>query len=95
MTTYVWRNGKFVDKKTGEPMTYKDPNAICAPMVMSDIPEYRSPIDSKPITSRSHRREDLRANGCIEVPPPTKPRGFKNERYAKRHGLPLREDVKG
>ena len=45
----------------------------------------------RPITSRTHRREDLKRNDCVEVDPPKKPRGFKNERYAKKHNLPLME----
>lgn len=90
MTRYVWDSKSYIfrDRKTGAPMEVKDPNAICAPMVMSDIPEYRSPIDGKMITSRSERREDLARNGCVEVDPPKK-RGFKNSRFAKKHHLPL------
>lgn len=91
MTRYVWDKATFTfrDRKTGEPMQVKDPNAICMPMICSDIPEYRSPIDGKLITSRSHRREDLKRNGCIEVDPPKRPRGFKNKRFAAKHNLPI------
>lgn len=91
MTRYVWDKKSFIfrDRKTGEPMQVKDPNAICMPMICSDIPEYRSPIDGRPISSRSHRREDLKRNDCIEVDPPRRPRGFKNKRFAAKHNLPL------
>ncbi len=92
MTTYVWRNGDFVDKRTGKPMEVKA-GPICAPMVMSDIPEYHSPIDGRVIGSRSERREDLRRNNCFEVDPPRKPRGLKNPAFAKKHGLPLNEEL--
>lgn len=85
--TYVWRDGDFVEKKTGERFT--TPDRIACPQIMRDIPEYTSPIDGKPITSRSWRREDLARNGCVEVEPRRKPRGFKNERFAKKRGLPL------
>jgi len=90
MTRYVWDSGSFIfrDRKTGEPMAVRDDNAICMPMVRSDIPEYRSPIDGKLITSRSHRREDLARNGCVEMDPPKRQRGFKNKRFTKRHNLP-------
>lgn len=90
MTRYVWDSKSFIfrDRKTGEPMQVVDDNAICMPMVRSDIPEYRSPIDGKLITSRSHRREDLARNGCVEMDPPKRPRGFKNKRFTKRHNLP-------
>jgi hypothetical protein len=90
MTRYVWDSQSFIfrDRKTGEPMQVADDNAICMPVVRSDIPEYRSPIDGKLITSRSHRREDLARNGCVEMDPPKRPRGFKNKRFTKRHSLP-------
>lgn len=90
MTRYVWDSKTFTfrDRKTGEPMKIDHPGAICAPMVMRDIPEYRSPIDGSLITSRSQRREDLKRNDCVEVDPPKK-RGFKNARFAKKHNLPL------
>jgi len=86
--TYVWRDGKFVEKRTGEPLAVAG-GPIRMPFVMRDIPEYASPIDGKPITSRSHRREDLARNGCVEVEPRKKPRGFKNERFATKRGLPV------
>lgn len=91
MARYVWdrKTYQFRDRKTGEPMEVKNRNAICMPAVISDIPEYRSPIDGRWITTRSERREDLKRNGCIEIDPPKRPRGFKNERYAKKHNLPM------
>ncbi|HXF89586.1 MAG TPA: hypothetical protein VNK48_14620 [Xanthobacteraceae bacterium] len=95
MPTYVWRKGCWRDKKTGRPIRDKYPDAICQPYVLSDIPEYRSPIDGRLIASRSHRREDLRRNGCIEVDPPKRPRGFKNPRFAKKFGLPLNPELTG
>ena len=93
MTRYVWdrKTYTFRDRKTGAPMEVRHPNAVCAPMVMRDTPEYRSPIDGRLITSRSERREDLKRNGCVEVDPPKRPRGFKNAAYAKKHNLPLME----
>lgn len=69
------------------------------PAVIGDIQEYRSPIDGKLITSRSHRREDLKANDCVEWEPgmgagktsqrDRTPGKYKNPRFAKKHGLPL------
>jgi len=91
MATYVFRDGKFVDKRTGEPMPKPYAGQICAPQVMRDTPEYRSPIDGTLITSRSQRREDLKKHGCVEMDPPKRPRGFKNARFAKKHGLPLNQ----
>lgn len=88
---YVWRDGQYRNPKTGEPMEIPD-RGVCAPLVQSDIKEYRSPIDGKLISSRSSRRYDLEKNGCVEADPPKKHRGYKNERFAKRHGLKLSEE---
>lgn len=95
MTTYVWRGDHFADKRTGEPMHLPYAGEIVAPMVVPDIPDYRSPIDGRVIGSRSARREDLARNNCVEVDPPRRPRGFKNPAYAKKHGLPLNEELVG
>ena len=93
MARYVRKNGQFVNVTTGEPMHKPYEGQICTPMVVRDIPEYRSPIDGKLITSRSSRREDLKRNGCVEYEPSLSPTGgkpsFKNERFAKKHGLPV------
>jgi hypothetical protein len=50
-------------------MPLPEGNKITAPMVVSDIPEYRSPIDGALITSRSSRREDLKKHGCVPWEP--------------------------
>lgn len=91
---YVWRDGHWRNARTGEPMDVPERMEICAPTVIPDIPEYRSPIDGKPITSRTHRRYDLEKHGCYEVDPPKKPRGYRNPRFAKKHGLPLNEEAR-
>lgn len=94
--TFVMRDGELVGKKDGKPFTTPKRREIEAPMITRDIPDYRSPIDGRWITSRTHRREDLIRNNCIEVDPPKKPRGFKNERFAKKRGLALNPElVKG
>jgi hypothetical protein len=56
------------------------------PTVIGDIPEYTSPIDGRPITSRSERREDLKRNGCVEYEPSVPKRYFRNERWARKRG---------
>lgn len=92
MATYVWSDKGFVDKRSGEAMTIPDRNGeICVPQVMRDIDEYLSPCGTGLITSRSSRREDLKRNNCVEAPP-RKRRGFKNPRFAAKHGLPLHKD---
>lgn len=89
---YVWKNGRWVDRATGEPMTTVH-TGVVMPMIVSDIPEYRSPIDGRLITSRSHRREDLRRNGCVEYEPSLKPKHPKFEAFEERRKRALKESA--
>lgn len=57
--------------------------------VRGDTPEYISPVTGKPVDGRAARREDLKRHGCIELDPPKKKRGFVNEEFCKRRGLPF------
>lgn len=66
---------------------------VCRPFYSPDIPDYQSPIDGRWITSRTHRREDLKRNDCIELDPPKKKRGLRNPHFAKKHGLRTTEDA--
>lgn len=93
---YKWDGKQFVDPD-GRPMV--DPSAPYVrvlPQVIPDIPEYRSPIDGKLITSRSARRYDLEKNGCREWEPSDSPTGgkFKNERFARKHGHQVSEEFR-
>lgn len=94
MTRYVWRNGAFRNPSTDEPMEIPVRFGVAKPYVQSDISEYTSPIDGKPITSRSHRRYDLESNDCVALDPPKKKREYRNPKFALKHGLPLAEDVR-
>lgn len=97
MTRYVWRDGKFVDPSTDQPMALPERSGVVMPMVRSDIEPYASPIDGRMITSRSERREDLARNGCVPYEPiGNMPKGLKNPRFAKKHGLEhmLTEEVR-
>ena len=93
--TYVLRDGRLVEKRTGIAFV-TDPDApLSLPTIIRDIPDYRSPIDGRVISSRSERREDLKRNNCVEWDPAMSPtRGkaeFKNARFAKKHRLPIGE----
>ena len=59
---YVWRDGCFRDKQTGEPMEVRDANAICMPMIQSDIEPYQSPLGSHWIGGRREQRYELEKN---------------------------------
>ncbi|WP_287257666.1 hypothetical protein [Mesorhizobium sp.] len=69
---------------------------VVMPAVISDIPEYASPIDGKMITSRSQRRDDLARSGCVEYEPslsPTKGK-LRNKRFCDKHGLTVSEEFR-
>ena len=93
MARYVWRNGEFVDPATGKRMDLPYEGQVTTPMIVSDIPEYRSPIDGRPITSRSQRREDLKRNGCVEYEPSMKPKHPKFEAFEERRARALKENA--
>lgn len=84
--TFVFRDGRFIDKRTGSPMVEAG-SAICRPMIIRDIPTYTSPIDGRPITSRSERREDLKRNNCVEWEPGMGPKAEISERAARKYGV--------
>jgi hypothetical protein len=59
MTTYVWKNGKMVEKRAQK--------TAPALQIIPDIQPYKSMIDGSMVTSRSRHRTMLRDNNCIEV----------------------------
>lgn len=93
---YVWRDGGFYEKFTGERMTVPPRDEIAVPAVLSDIPEYTSPIDGRLITSRSHRREDLKRNNCVDARDFPSPTGgkFRNKAFCEKHGLQVSEEYR-
>lgn len=92
MASFVWKSGQWIDRATGEPMSVPD-RGIVMPMVLSDIPEYRSPIDGRPITSRSARRDDLARNNCVEYEPSLKPKHPKFEAFEERRKRAIRDNA--
>ena len=88
MPSYVWKNGTFVDKATGEEMIVPD-GPVAAPRIIPDTPAYRSPIDGRMIEGKAARREDLKRNNCVEAGDLPRLNGgmAKNEAFAKKHNL--------
>jgi hypothetical protein len=98
MAKYVKRGGQWVHHSTGAPFLTDAERSrpIGCPTIISDIPEYASPIDGRMITSRSERRDDLRRNGCVEYEPslsPTKGK-IRNKAFAAKRGLQVSEDFR-
>lgn len=86
---YVWRDGKFRDKRTGKPMKVKHKNAVCRPYIQSDLAPYMSVVSNKMVDGRSDRREDLKRTGCREVDPSEGLPGCRTEKWAKRLNMPV------
>jgi hypothetical protein len=63
---YVWRDGKLVDKKTGEILSYDPKAPPCSP-AMHSFKSYVSPASGKVIEDASAQREDLKATGSRAV----------------------------
>ncbi len=62
--------------------------------VVSDIEPYRSPVDGAYVGGRASRREDLKKHDCVPYEPTkTKPKGFSNPKFAKKHGVGLSEEA--
>lgn len=86
---------KYVyDRKTGEivEVVEQPRGRPVAPIVMRDIPEYRSPLGTGLITSRSHRREDLRRGNAREVDPSEFRPRYINPTFAKKRGLRVEKE---
>lgn len=98
MARYLFRDGIFVDRQTGAPMEKPFAGKIVMPHVISDIPEYRSPVDGALIGSRSQRRDDLKKHNCVEYEPslsPTKGKAkFRNPHFCAKRKLDVSEDFK-
>lgn len=82
-------SGQMVCKDTGEPMLSEEERAqpLQSPRTFGDLPGYQSPIDGSWIEGRRARRYDMESNGCVDANDLASPRGMKNERFVKKHGL--------
>ncbi len=91
MTRYVLRDGRCVNKATGEPM--EKPYRLSAPQVVSDLPAYASPLGDGVVEGRAARREHLKRNGCREVDPGEFKPTYLNEAVARRMGREWNSDA--
>jgi len=89
MTVYVFRAGRFVDKRTGKPM--QAPAGVFSPGVMRDLPAYASPLGDGVVEGRAARREHLKRNGKREVDPSEFTPRYVNPEFAARRGYKLTE----
>lgn len=99
MAVYVLRDGRMVNKATGEPMVPPDqPFRPVTPLHVSDIAPYLSPVDGRYISGRAAKRDDLARNNCIDANDLPSPTGGKlrSRKFAEKRGLThmLKEDAK-
>lgn len=91
MPVYVWRDGHWCDKRTGERMPIPEREGVCAPRaVIGDIEPYRSPVSGDVISGRAAKRDDLKRHECVdarELPSPTGGK-FRSAKFAAKHGMP-------
>ncbi|WP_226552971.1 hypothetical protein [Celeribacter naphthalenivorans] len=97
MASYVYRDGRMVDKETGEPMLSDEERGRtpAVPMVMGFKP-YSCPITGKEIRTLGQHNENLKRHNCVEAAELKSPTGgeIRNERFAKKHGLTVSEKYK-
>lgn len=92
MPVYRWRDGKWVDKHTGELAPKRaEAHQVRLLGVVGDIEPYRSPISGEVIGGRASKRDDLKRHGCIDSREAYGDSAlggkFKNKRFAAKHGL--------
>lgn len=87
MTKYYWDGQDWVDVATLPPRP-----VVNAPMIISDTPDYISPVTRKLVSGRAARREDLKRSGCREVDPGEFKPIYRNPDFAKKRGLKLGGD---
>lgn len=97
MATYVYRNGEFVDKATGEPMLTAEEKARKpeAPQIMG-FKAYECPITGKEIRTLQQHNDNLKRHNCVDANDLPSPTGGKirNPKFAKKHGLEVSEEYK-
>lgn len=95
MAIYRRTSDGWVDRD-GNRMAVPDRGGLCAPQIIKPMPEYASPIDGRPITTRHERREDLKRNNCVEYEPTmikNREPVLKNKRFAAKHGFATGEKL--
>jgi hypothetical protein len=91
MPTFIWQDGRIVNKATGEPMNsgHNGGPPPC-PRIIKDIAPYLSPVDGRYVSGRRAKRDDLARHNCVdaaELPSPTGGR-LKSDKLIRKYGLP-------
>lgn len=90
MAIYVYRDGRMVNKETGEPM---NPAPVVGefpcPQVQADIEPYLSPVSGEYVSGKRAKRDDLAKHNCVDAAElPRKTDGkFRSKKFAAKRGL--------
>lgn len=90
MAVFVYRDGRMVDRDTGEPMNPEPLRGpMPCPMVIGDIQPYKSPITGEVISGNRAKRADLDKHNCVDAAdfPMVTGGKLKNKKFAEKHGL--------
>lgn len=67
MTVYVRRNGRLVDKASGEPIEQRALSVLGFPTPrVSRFDSYQSPVSDKEVTSWRQRDREMTEHGCYD-----------------------------
>ena len=86
---YVFRDGRWRDPTTHEPMHIPKRDGVCSPMaIIADIPAHRAPSGAY-ISGRKAMMDDCRAHGYVPYEPvgDNRPTGITDAKFAKAYGL--------
>lgn len=85
---YVFRDGRFRDPDTNEPMPLPMRDGVCAPMaIIHDIPAHRAPSGAY-ISGRKAMMDDCKAHGYVPYEPVnSNPGGISDPALAKKMGV--------
>lgn len=81
MPSYIWGYDETLGRNTWVPKPERVANSSKVPYYWTDIPEYKSPLGTGWVTSRSQRREELKRSGCREVEPSEYKPAYLNPKY--------------
>ena len=84
-TTYVWRDGKLVEKSDAPPLS--------GITIIRDTPGCVDPIEGKWLEGRAARREFMKRHDVVEADPSLfKNKGWESPRNQRRFGDPRERD---
>ena len=91
MPRYIWRDGHWVERVTGERLVPEGQAwEPVAPYIVGDIAPYQSPVTGEVISGRAAKRDDLQRHNCVDAGDLPSPTGGKirSRRILDKYRLP-------